>query len=137
MKARFAVGPKIAHRTHHEGKQWRYELLQIVADKKVYLPRLADYWRRIDRGATMKDRVDMQHRTIVQPRVVTGMTAKRTFRPSLVRRRMSNKRKLGFRRKSMAIARSCLRHLQLLSAEQRRQNKFRNVFGQWRDCREH
>src|SRR5437868_14615394 len=90
MKSSLAVGPKISDRRHQQRKQWRQQLLQVVADKKILLARLADDSGRIDRVTPVKDRVDVKNRIVVLQGVVTVMIAKWTFRPPLVRERIPN-----------------------------------------------
>ena len=103
MKTGLAVAPQIANRRHHERKQRRQQLLQIIADKKIFLTRLADDRRRIDRVFAMKNRVGSENRIIVLQRIITVMIAERAFGPSLVRRDVAADRKFRFGDQAMTI----------------------------------
>src|SRR5215510_9627007 len=117
MKTRFAVSPKINNRWHNYRKQRRQELLKIVADKEVFLSRLANHRCRIDRIATMEDSSALEDRIIVLQRVVAVVIAKWSLGLSFVRWCVSNQGE--FCLSCQAIwAKRVRRHLQLLSREQ-------------------
>src|SRR2546421_10757664 len=116
MKSGFAIAPKVAHARHHQRKDRREQRLQVIADKEIFLARLADYRRGIDRVATVRDRVAMKDRIVMLKRIVPVVIAERTFRPSLARRRVANQSELSFRNQSMRVTDRIPRHAQFLSA---------------------
>src|SRR6185436_13455952 len=75
METSFAVRPEIAYAGHHQRKQRRQQLLQIVADEEVFLSRLANNSCWIDRVAAMKDRFDFKHGIIMLQGIVTVVIA--------------------------------------------------------------
>src|SRR5689334_1620732 len=101
MKSRLAVRPEIAHRRYHERKQRRQQLLQVIADEEIFLPRFADDGRRIDCVTAMSDRVAMKHRIIVTQRVITVVIAEWSFRATLMRCGRADQSKLGLGCESM------------------------------------
>jgi len=65
MKTSLTIAPQITNSGHNDRKQWRKQFLQIIADKKVFLSRLADYGCWIDRVLPMKNRFGLKDRIIV------------------------------------------------------------------------
>src|SRR5438094_4512311 len=122
MKSRLAVSPEIADARHHQRKQRRQKRLQVVADEKVFLLWLADDGGGIDRVATVRHRVAVKDRVLVLQRIVAVMIAEWAFRLSLMRWRMANEGKLGFRHQTMSAGGRVLCHSELSAAEQRREN---------------
>src|SRR5688500_1678352 len=96
MKTSFAVTPKVSHCRHYKREKRREKFLQIVADKEILLPRLADDCSRLDRIFAMKERIRVKDRIIVRQRVITVMVAEWSFGASFVRRDVPAYRKLGF-----------------------------------------
>ena len=84
MKARLAVRPEIADARHDQGEERREEFLQVVADEEVFLPRLADHGRRVDRISSMKDGFDVKDRVVVSEGVVAVVISEGAFGPSFV-----------------------------------------------------
>ena len=65
VESRLAVGPAVAHRWHHEREEWRQQLLQVVADEKVFLAWLGNDGRRKDRVASVPQSVNVKDRKVV------------------------------------------------------------------------
>ncbi len=101
VESGFAVTPKVAHTRHHQWKEWRQKRLQVIADEEVFLPWLAHDCRRIDRVATMRDRLAVKDWIVVLQRIVAVMITERAFGPALMRWRMTNQGKFGFRHQPM------------------------------------
>src|SRR5437879_2862251 len=127
MKSGFAIAPKIAHARHHQRKDRREQQLQIVTDKEIFLARFAYDCRGIDRVATVRDRVAMKDWIVMLKRIVTVMVSERAFGSALLRRRVTNQCELSFSDETMRRPSRVLCHAQLLSAEQRRENQYRNT----------
>src|SRR5438876_450091 len=115
MESGFTVSPQVADARHHQRKQRRQQLLQIVAKKKVFLLRFSNDGRRIDRVAPMKDGIDVKDRILMLQGIVSVMVAKRSFRSSLVRRRLTDERKLGLGGQPMPTTKRILRQLDLFT----------------------
>src|SRR5437660_12713446 len=94
MKTRLPVGPEISYAGHHHREQRRQQLLQIIADEKVFLLWFAYDSGRIDGVASMKDSVDVKDGIVMPERVVTVVIAKRSLWFSLLRWRVTYQRKL-------------------------------------------
>src|SRR2546423_784918 len=65
VESGLAVSPEVAHARHDEWEERREKFLQVVADEEVFLPRLSDDGRGIDRVLAMKDRIDVEDRVVV------------------------------------------------------------------------
>src|SRR6185503_13534774 len=70
-------------------------------------------------------------------RVVAVVIAKRSFRSSYVRRRVSDEGELCFCCESMTRAKRIAGHLEFLAGKQRRKHKLGHVFRQWRNRRKY
>src|SRR5437764_8844106 len=122
MKSRLAVAPKIAHAGHHQWKDRREQRLQVITDKEIFLARFPDDCCRINCVATMYDRVAMKDWIVMLKRIVTVVIPERAFRSAFVWRRVTNQSELSFSDETMRGADRILRHAQLLSTEQRRED---------------
>ncbi len=122
MESRLAVRPEITDARHHQRKQRRQQRLQIIADEKVFLLWLAYDCRRIYGAATMRDRVAVKDRILVLQRIVAVMIAERTFRLSLMRRRVADEGKLGLRHQTMPAGDRVLCHSEFFAAQQGRED---------------
>ena len=60
-----AVSPEVAHARHDEWEERREKFLKVVADEEIFLPRLSDDGRGIDRVLSMKDRIDVEDGVVV------------------------------------------------------------------------
>src|SRR6266581_4056723 len=115
MESGFTVSPQVADARHHQRKQRRQQLLQIVAKKKVFLPRFSNDGRRIDRVAPMKDSIDMKDRILMLQGIVTIVITKWSFRSSFVRWRLTNQGKLRVCGQPMPTTKRILRQLDLFT----------------------
>ena len=135
MKSGFAVAPKVAHARHHQWKNRREQRLQVITDEEIFLARFAYYRSWIDRVATMCDRVAMKDWIVMPKGIVTVMVSERAFGSAFVWRRVTNQSELSFSYETMRGANRVLCQAQLLSAKQRREDQFRNIFRQRRNRR--
>src|SRR5436190_16597299 len=136
MKTCFAIRPQIANAGHHQRKQRRQQLLEVIADEKVFLSWFAHDCCGVNSVATMKDRVDMKYRIVVLQRIIAVVITEWTFRTPFVWPRRSYQGELGFSRKTVWRA-AHLRNPDLLTSKQRSQYKFRNIFRQRGNRSEH
>src|SRR5437588_198787 len=65
VESGLAVSPEVAHARHHEWEERREKFLQVVADEEIFLPRLADDGRGVDRILSMKDGLDVEDGIVV------------------------------------------------------------------------
>ena len=65
MKSGFPVAPDVAHSWHHDREKRRQQFLQIIADKEILLPWLADDGRRINGVLSVKNSIRSKYRIVV------------------------------------------------------------------------
>src|SRR6476659_2990267 len=119
METRFAITPKVSDGRHHKREKRREMLLQVISDKEVLLPRLADYSRRVYRVLSVEDRVNIKYRVVMLQRIIAVVVAERTLGTSDIRFNTPAKRKLCFSDKTvMRSSERALRHPDLSALEQ-------------------
>src|SRR5882724_1132831 len=96
MEAGLDIRPQIADARHHQRKERRKELLQIISDEEIFLARFADHRSGIDCLATMEDCFDVENRIVMLQRVIAVVIPEWSLGSPFMRRRVTNQGKLGF-----------------------------------------